>query len=287
MEPVSGHDRAAGGDAFEDADGDEHGDEHGDDRSSWAWVSWLLVAACLVPALLLAEVARRVLSGDYDAQFFGTSSGAASTLGETFFQPDVSMSQRFTVLWVLLDLPGPLLGSAVAALAAAGIVLVGRPGWLVPDRRGARIAACGLWLGAFETAAALVGLLQVVGGDGIVAGRPWLQLSRYGAPEGFAEVAPALAVLVPVLLVTGIAGVLVWRGGAEPAPGAHPAPAEEGARTEDATQDAADDGAEDGTDAAGPVRARAIDVPVAPPAAPAPGTFPTVPDTERRLYRRP
>lgn len=252
--------------------------EEREDAPSWAWVSWVLVAACVGPVLLLAEVARRVLTGGYDAEFFGgfADSEDLSTIAEMVDRLEISTGQRFSVLWVQADLPWPLLGPALAALVLGGVVLAGRPGWLVPGLWGRRVAAVGAWLAAAQSLVAAVGLLQVVAGNG-VGSRGSLQLSWYGAPEGFPEVAGALAVLVPLAVVTAVAGVVVWPGAAlQPAPGP-PAADDEAQEVPPEEVAAGPQAAPHGTQTSSPT----------PQDAPASPQFPGVPDTDRNLYRRP
>lgn len=239
------------------------------------WLSWVLVAGCAAPALLLAEAARRVLRGGYDAQYFGGYPAAYLGDADATDRLDVTTAERFQVLWSLLSLPGPLLGAAVVGVLVVAVVLAGRPAWLVPDRWGRRVAALALWLAAAVSAGVVAGVLQGYSAP-VESQADSLQVFLGNrSPDDFPGVAGALALLLPAVVVPALGGAVLWRTGdappVVPAGGAVP--------DEDEEDEAQDPGPP------GPEGAAAAPVPEREPAAPV--SPPTVPEAQRHLYRRP
>ncbi|GAB3461685.1 hypothetical protein AB1207_07010 [Kineococcus endophyticus] len=240
------------------------------------WPSWVLVAACVVPPLVLAEAARRVLTGAYDEEFYGGyPSGAGAFDGAA---PEISTGRRFGILWALVGAPAPLWGGVVAALLALVVVLAGRPSWLVPDRWGRRVAAVGSWVSAALALGSLVGVVEHASAPADDAGPGALRFFlRTGLPDDLPGVAGALAVLVPALVVPAVAGAVLWRvparGHGERRALAEPRQARELEEPRDARE------------LPEPQEVReppALQEVPEPPAGP-----PTVSDAERALYRRP
>ncbi|MEZ0494179.1 hypothetical protein AB2L28_18230 [Kineococcus sp. TBRC 1896] len=260
----------------------EEGREQGRGEVHGRWPSWVLVAACVVPPLLLAEAARRVLGGDYDEDFYGGyPSGSGAFDGAA---PEITTGRRFGVLWALVEAPAPLWGGVVAALLVVAVVLAARPAALVPDRWGRRVAAGGAWLSAALALGGLLGVVQhataPVDGPGPGALRFFL---RTGLPDDLPGVAGALAVLVPAFVVPAAAGFVLWRG---PGPVAVTAPSPgPGPRADEGGGPAPLTGV---PPVAGPGDHHQDQKRVSEPDPdPDPTGPPAVPETERHLYRRP
>jgi len=244
----------------------------------WGWVAWVLVVACVVPPLLLAEAARRVLGGSYDLEYFGGYSGgylsdgtleSAATRDELTSRLDVSVGDRFTVLWEQLSLPAPLLGPALAGVLTAAVVLLGRPAVMVPGRWAARIAAGGLGLAGLEAVAVTLGVLESLSGPDSF-GEGSLQVF-WGSrpPTDLVEFAAAAALLLPAILVPAVAGFVVLRGGVRRAetPVVGEPVVEESVAQAESTEEAAD-------------------VETVEEELPEPPTVPALTEAQRELYRR-
>ncbi|WP_432563866.1 hypothetical protein [Kineococcus sp. SYSU DK003] len=263
------------GEDEQERSGDERSDGEGaaDEDARRRWVSWLLVAACLLPVVLVGEAGRRVLTGAYDADFFGISPDQRGLDAGATDGFDLPVSRRFSVLWFQMGLPGPLLAGPVAALAVAAVVLAGRPAWLVPDRWGRRVAAAGAGLAGLQALLVTAGLVHGVSGAAD-EGTGSLELNWYGpTTNSFPEVAGALALLLPAIVVPVVAGLVIWRAGPAGAPVADveegvPEPATAAAPTAGEPPEE-EPGHEPGQEAG-----QASSVPV-------------VPEDERHLYRRP
>ncbi len=226
----------------EDARGDRTGDDPVDDpvdgrgdvseddaTAPGGWASWLLVAACVAPPLLLAEAARRVLGGDQDGDYFGWYA-ATSFDGAGTSPTEAPLGERFRVLWVVLGLPGPLWSVVVGGLLLAVVVLAGRPAALVPGRWGRRVAAAASWLSAAGSLAALLGVLAAYSAPAQDRQGRLPAIFGGGLPDDAPTLAAAAAVLVPAVLVPALTGAVLWRDGPvarDPAPAAAEGPAAE------------------------------------------------------------
>ncbi len=285
VDGVDGVDRDE--DAHGDARGDAREDEVGDDAPApGRWASWLLVAACVAPPLLLAEAARRVLGGDHDDDYFGWY--AATSFDDVSTSPaDASLGERFRVLWAVLDLPGPLWGTVVGGLLLTVVVLTGRPAALVPGRWARRAPAAASWLSAAGSLAALLGVLSAWSAPAQDRQGRLPAIFGGGLPDDPPALAAAVAVLVPAVLVPALTGGVLWR--AEPVPGSPatgPAPARPPA--EPAAEPPAEPAAEP---LAEPPAQPPAELPAEPPAAAPRATpdeqVPVVAEADRHLYRRP
>lgn len=255
------------------ADDPDH--EGATDEPRGSWPSWALVAACVVPPLVLAEAARRVLTGAYDEEFYGGyPSGAGAFDGAA---PEISTGRRFGILWALVGAPAPLWGGVVAALLALVVLLAARPTWLVPDRWGRRVAALGSWLSAALALGCLVGVVEHASAPADDAGPGALRFFlRTGLPDDLPGVAGTLAVLVPALVVPAVAGAVLWR-----------VPARGDAELPDTREPREPREPEERRE---PREPQAAQEPPSPQQVPEPSTPagpPTLSDTEREFYRRP
>lgn len=250
------------------ADDPDH--EGATDEPRGSWPSWVLVAACVVPPLVLAEAARRVLTGAYDEEFYGGyPSGAGAFDGAA---PEISTGRRFGILWALVGAPAPLWGGVVAALLALVVLLAARPTWLVPDRWGRRVAALGSWLSAALALGCLVGVVEHASAPADDAGPGALRFFlRTGLPDDLPGVAGTLAVLVPALVVPAVAGAVLWR-----------APARGHAEFPDTREPRAHEEPREPQEPQVAHEPHAPQEVTEPPAGP-----PTLSDTEREFYRRP
>ncbi|WP_432524962.1 hypothetical protein [Kineococcus sp. SYSU DK006] len=274
-------DERAGGDGDEragaDGDAGERADEDGSAR--WGWVSWLPIAAAALCPLVLAEVARQVLGGARDEPYFGYADEAGQ---------EVPVGRRVGLLWALVPVPQVLLAGTCALVVVCGVVLAGRPGWLVPGRVGRWVAAGVAAACALEGLAALGVLLQAAARPPDQAGDDGLLLTFLGLPaQGLVELGPQVAVLVPAVVVPALAAVLLVR---PPAPAARvrPAPAAAGEGPAAAPAPAAQ-GSPAQTSPAAPL---AQGSPAAPVGQGTPGPsvraeIPRLPVDERAHYRRP
>ena len=183
--------------------------------ASLRWVSWVLVALALLPPVVLAEVARRFLTGGADASYFGEFVSA----DEVRARLDFTFSVRFRLLWASVSIPNVLVGSLPVLLAVCAAVVARAPDWLVPSRWGRRIVAVAALLTAVESATCIVMLVELADAPRSDAYGN-LQLT-YLLPStgGLLEIAPVLALLVVTTVLPLLAAALLRRGDhPDPAP---------------------------------------------------------------------
>lgn len=157
---------------------------------------WVLVFSAAVPVLLTGETVRRILTGAVDAAYLGFNT-EGDDRGPGF-------RARWDLLQQFSEIQSGLLASAVGAAVLAGVVLLGRPAWLVPH-------------GASRWAATGAAALAALGGLGILLA----VLARWSSGEGepqfylrtdlFVALAPVSGVGLFALGISTLSGIVLWR----------------------------------------------------------------------------
>lgn len=243
---------------------DQDGVEHAEHEGSWRELGpWVLVLSAAVPVVLTGETVRRILSGAVDAAYLGFNT-EGDDRGPGF-------RARWDLLQQFSEIQSGLLASAVGAAVLAGVVLLGRPGWLVPH-------------GASRWAALGAAALAALGGLGILVS----VLARWSSGEGepqfylrtdlFVALAPVSGVGLFALGISTLSAIVVWRSGKNPPPPVPVATSEPAATPEPPAPPVA-----------APPRSNGVERPRpgTPPEPPEPTSIPRLPQHDEALYRRP
>ncbi|NAZ84208.1 hypothetical protein GTR02_20600 [Kineococcus sp. R8] len=161
-------------------------------------LAWVLVVGASAPALLTADVVRRVLGGALDT-YYGNQYDAA--------QPEITLSQRWEWLQYTAFPETGALASALALVVVAAVVVARRPRALVPPRPARWLAAAAGGVTALLGLGTLTGLLTYAArsqpGPEEVAdfGRSTPEYLVLAPRAGIALLAAVLAVTATVVLL--------------------------------------------------------------------------------------